>query len=301
MAEAPIFTIKNASVTFGIKQLFCNIEMYINRGDKIALVGRNGSGKSTLLKVIAREIEADDAVYFVQPATKISYMPQEQDFSQYATLRDVVISGLKDKNPENEYKADILIEQLEILQKQSPKTASGGELKKAALAKALISEPDILLLDEPTNHLDLKGREALIDALNQYNGSVILITHDFHILQCVCDTLWIVSNKTCKKFDGDLEDYRKILLDEKPAEKLKHKEESAAPKEKKMSKSSLSFKIKKVEETLAKLYEEQKETEEKIASGGANTDYAGLNRRLNEILKETEEQESLWDTYSEQM
>lgn len=178
---------------------------------------------------------------------------------------------------------------------------SGGQRTRIAFLKLLLSKPDILLLDEPTNHLDLKGREALIDALNQYNGSVILITHDFHILQCVCDTLWIVRNKTCKKFDGDLEDYRKILLDEKPAEKLKHKEESAAPKEKKMSKSSLSFKIKKVEETLAKLYEEQKETEEKIAAGGANTDYAALNRRLNEILKETEEQESLWDTYSEQM
>ena len=192
MAEAPIFTIKNASVTFGIKQLFCNIEMYINRGDKIALVGRNGSGKSTLLKVIAREIEADDAVYFVQPATKISYMPQEQDFSQYATLRDVVISGLKDKNPENEYKADILIEQLEILQKQSPKTASGGELKKAALAKALISEPDILLLDEPTNHLDIKTIEKLEKFIIDFPGAVILISHDRTFLEHTSKTtIWL--------------------------------------------------------------------------------------------------------------
>ena len=192
MAEAPIFTIKNASVTFGIKQLFCNIEMYINRGDKIALVGRNGSGKSTLLKVIARKIEADDAVYFVQPATKISYMPQEQDFSQYATLRDVVISGLKDKNPENEYKADILIEQLEILQKQSPKTASGGELKKAALAKALISEPDILLLDEPTNHLDIKTIEKLEKFIIDFPGAVILISHDRTFLEHTSKTtIWL--------------------------------------------------------------------------------------------------------------
>ncbi len=192
MAEAPIFTIKNASVTFGIKQLFCNIEMYINRGDKIALVGRNGSGKSTLLKVIAREIEADEAVYFVQPATKISYMPQEQDFSQYATLRDVVLSGLKDKNSENEYKADILIEQLEILQKQSPKTASGGELKKAALAKALISEPDILLLDEPTNHLDIKTIEKLEKFIIDFPGAVILISHDRTFLEHTSKTtIWL--------------------------------------------------------------------------------------------------------------
>jgi len=181
------------------------------------------------------------------------------------------------------------------------KKLSGGEKVRLVLAKICLAKPHILLLDEPTNHLDLKGREALIEALNQYNGSVILITHDFHILQCVCDTLWIVQNKTCKKFDGDLEDYRKLLLDEKPAEKTKRKEETAPAKEKKISKSSLSFKMKKVEETLSKLYAEQKETEEKIAAGGANTDYADLNRRLNEILKETEEQESLWDTYSEQM
>jgi len=192
MVDAPVLTIKNASVTFGIKPLFCDIELYINRGDKIALVGRNGSGKSTLLKVISRELEADNEQYFVQPATKISYMPQEQDFSQYETLRDIVLSGLENRTADNEYKADILIEQLEILQNQSSKTASGGELKKAALAKALINEPDILLLDEPTNHLDIKTIEKLEKFIIDFAGAVILISHDRTFLEHTSKaTFWL--------------------------------------------------------------------------------------------------------------
>ena len=97
--EPPIMTIKGAKLSFGTNHLFTDVELYINRGDKICLVGRNGSGKSTLLKVIAGDIEADDGEIFIQPGTKISYMPQDPDFSAYKTLRDVVLSGLgEDEN-----------------------------------------------------------------------------------------------------------------------------------------------------------------------------------------------------------
>ena len=178
MFEPPILTIKDARLSFGTNELFTNVELYINRGDKISLVGRNGCGKSTLLKVIARDIEPDAGDIFVQPGVKVSYMPQDPDFSGFETLRDVVLSGLPKHERTQEYRADILIEQFDIRDKQKPEQSSGGERKKAALAKALICEPDILLLDEPTNHLDMPTIEKLEKIIADFRGAVILISHD---------------------------------------------------------------------------------------------------------------------------
>lgn len=178
MFEPPILTIKGARLSFGTNELFTNVELYINRGDKISLVGRNGCGKSTLLKVIARDIEPDAGEIFVQPGVKVSYMPQDPDFSGYATLREVVLSGLPEHERGQEYRADILIEQFDIRAEQSPEQSSGGERKKAALAKALSNEPDILLLDEPTNHLDMPTIEKLEKIIADFRGAVILISHD---------------------------------------------------------------------------------------------------------------------------
>lgn len=178
MFEPPILTIKGTRLSFGTNELFTNVELYINRGDKISLVGRNGCGKSTLLKVIARDIEPDAGEIFVQPGVKVSYMPQDPDFSGYATLREVVLSGLPEYERGQEYRADILIEQFDIRAAQSPEQSSGGERKKAALAKALINEPDILLLDEPTNHLDMPTIEKLEKIIADFRGAVILISHD---------------------------------------------------------------------------------------------------------------------------
>ena len=178
MFEPPILTIKGARLSFGTNELFTNVELYINLGDKISLVGRNGCGKSTLLKVIARDIEPDAGEIFVQPGVKVSYMPQDPDFSGYATLREVVLSGLPEHERGQEYRADILIEQFDIRAAQSPEQSSGGERKKAALAKALINEPDILLLDEPTNHLDMPTIEKLEKIIADFRGAVILISHD---------------------------------------------------------------------------------------------------------------------------
>ncbi len=190
--EPPIMTIKGAKLSFGSNQLFSNVELYINRGDKICLVGRNGSGKSTLLKVISGVIEADDGEIFIQPGIKISYMPQDPDFSNFKTLREVVLSGLDDEQKNQEYKADMLIEQFSIRENQDPEQSSGGERKKAALAKALIGEPDILLLDEPTNHLDMPTIEKLEKIITDFRGAVIVISHDRMFLSNVSKTtFWL--------------------------------------------------------------------------------------------------------------
>lgn len=189
---APIYTIKDAHLSFGLHPLFTGLDLFIKRGDKTCLIGRNGSGKSTLLKVIAGMIEPDRAEIFIQPGIKISYMPQESDFSGYTSLKEVILSGLDSGQTADTYKADILIQQLDIDADQDPSKASGGERKKASLARALIGDPDILLLDEPTNHLDIETIEKLEEIINTFAGAVIIISHDRSFLNHIStSTIWL--------------------------------------------------------------------------------------------------------------
>ncbi len=191
--DVPIYTLREISLTFGVRPLFTSVSLNICRGDKICLIGRNGSGKSTLLKIISGVLEPDNGEIFIQPATKVSYMEQESDFSKFQTLREAVLSGLEEKDREKEaYKADIWIKKFAIDENLSPLTASGGEVKKAALAKALISEPDILLLDEPTNHLDITTIEKLEEIIKNFAGAVVVISHDRSFLTHISNaSLWL--------------------------------------------------------------------------------------------------------------
>lgn len=191
--EPPVYTLKNIRLRFGTNELFRGIELYINRGDKISLVGRNGCGKSTLLKIIAGIQEPDDGEIFIQPNTSVGYMPQDADLSGYNTLREVVLSGLKKENRDTQaYKAQMLIDQLDIAEEQNPETSSGGERRKATLAKALVGEPDILLLDEPTNHLDMPTIEFLEKLIAAYPGAVVVISHDRRFLCNISKTtFWL--------------------------------------------------------------------------------------------------------------
>lgn len=192
VVEAPIYTIRGAKLSFGLNPLFTDVDLYINRGDKICLVGRNGCGKSTLLKVIAREIEPDEADFFIQPGIRIGYMPQEPDFTGFKTLREVVEAGLSKEEKNQTYRADRLIEYFAINENQNPEQSSGGERRKAALARSLIGEPDILLLDEPTNHLDITTIEKLEDLIKKFNGAVIVISHDRMFLDHISQTtFWL--------------------------------------------------------------------------------------------------------------
>lgn len=218
--DAPVYTIKNAHLQFGERPLFTGLELYLNKGKKYCLVGRNGSGKSTLLKVIAGLTQADRAETFLQPGTIVSYMAQEDELSGFSTLRDVVLSGLGEHQTDSAYKADILIEQLGIAGGADPRTASGGERKKAALARALVNEPDILLLDEPTNHLDITTIEKLEDILSKFTGALIVISHDRAFLKHVCDgIIWLdrgIARTLNKGFDA-FEDWRDAVYEQEEA------------------------------------------------------------------------------------
>ncbi len=185
----PILTLKNIELRFSESPLFTDVEMNVSKGDKICLVGRNGSGKSTLMKVVAGIIEPDDGEMYIEPGVSVSYMMQEPDLSGFDNLLDYILSGINspeysDFDKENlRFMADGFVKELGINISQHPKKCSGGEIRRAALARAFIDNPDIMLLDEPTNHLDLSAIFWLEKQIKNYNGAVIIISHDRSFLE----------------------------------------------------------------------------------------------------------------------
>jgi ATP-binding cassette subfamily F protein uup len=192
-------------------------------------VGRNGSGKSTLLKIAAGLTEADAGTRFAQPGATIRYLPQEPDLSGYATTRDYVEAGL---NPhEDPNRAFYLLGNLGLDGTENPATLSGGEARRAALARTLAPRPDILLLDEPTNHLDVKAIEWLEDELKSARGALILISHDRRFLENLSRaTIWLDRGKTHRLEKGfaSFEAWRDEMLEKEEIERHKLERRIAA-------------------------------------------------------------------------
>ncbi|MFN4124598.1 ABC-F family ATP-binding cassette domain-containing protein [Pannonibacter indicus] len=186
----PLLILRDIHLTFGATPLLTGAELSVSEGDRLCLVGRNGSGKSTLLKIAAGMIEADKGEIFVQPGRTIRYLPQEPDLSAYETVLDYVTAGLAPGD--DPYRAPYLLEVLGLNGKEDPKSLSGGEARRAALARTLAPEPDILLLDEPTNHLDLPAIEWLETELKSLRSAIVLISHDRRFLENLSRaTVWI--------------------------------------------------------------------------------------------------------------
>ena len=186
----PLLHLRDIALTFGGTPLLTSAELQVGEGDRIGLVGRNGCGKSTLLKIAAGMIEADSGERFVQPGRTIRYLPQEPDLSAHETVLDYASAGLA---PGDEpYRVQYLLEVLGLTGNESPAALSGGEKRRAALARTLAPEPDILLLDEPTNHLDLPAIEWLEGELASMKSALVLISHDRRFLSDLTRaTVWI--------------------------------------------------------------------------------------------------------------
>ncbi len=189
MAAAPILSWEGLGLNQGTHWLFQGLDLQIGPRDRLALIGRNGAGKTTLLKLIAGTVDADKGTRSVQPGTRVVTLEQDPFFTGYETLMDFALSG-KDAPPRHEVES--IAGQLGIDLSRKADSASGGERRRAALARALASEPDLLLLDEPTNHLDLAAIEWLESWLQRYNGAFVVISHDRTFLERLTKaTLWL--------------------------------------------------------------------------------------------------------------
>src|ERR1700749_3461918 len=186
----PLIQLKDLKLPFGGPPLLAGVELSVSSGERVCLIGRNGSGKSTLLKIAAGLVEPDGGSRFVQPGATIRYLPQEPDFAGFATTLAYVEAGLGPGD--DRHAARYLLEQLGLNGDEDPTKLSGGEGRRAALARVLAPEPDILLLDEPTNHLDLTTIEWLEGELNSRRCALVLISHDRRFLTNLSrSTAWL--------------------------------------------------------------------------------------------------------------
>ena len=219
----PLISIDNGSVGYDGKPVLKNLNLRLDQDDRIALLGANGQGKSTLSKLIADRIQLIDGEYDKSNKLKVGFFAQHQ--------LDELVKGetpiqhmmrMKPSEPIHDLRArlgtaginaDVANNKVELL--------SGGQKARLLMVIAAIEDPHILILDEPTNHLDIESREALVLALNQFKGAVILVSHDSHLVEMVADRLWLVQDGEVNAYDGDMEEYKKMLLSGKPAKSKK--------------------------------------------------------------------------------
>jgi ATP-binding cassette subfamily F protein uup len=189
MARAPLLQLSGISLTFGGNPLLEDLDLVVQPGDRLALVGRNGSGKSTLMKVMAGLVEPDRGLRVVPPGVTVGYMEQDPDLSGHATLGDFAASGLP---PGEDYRVPMVAEGLRFRPETPVAIASGGERRRAALAKLMAEAPELMLLDEPTNHLDIQAIEWLEAQLLDTRTAFVMISHDRAFLRALSRaTLWI--------------------------------------------------------------------------------------------------------------
>ena len=221
MARAPLLQLSDISLTFGGEPVFADLSLVVQPGDRVALVGRNGSGKSTLMKVMAGLVEPDQGTRVVTPGITVGYMEQDPQMEGFTTLGEYAASGL---DPSESYKVEIAGEGLKFDPARPIATASGGERRRAALAKLMAEAPELMLLDEPTNHLDIEAIAWLEAELSNTRAAFVLISHDRAFLRALTRaTLWIDRGAVRRQetgFDG-FEAWRDKVWDEEDMQRHK--------------------------------------------------------------------------------
>jgi ATP-binding cassette subfamily F protein 3 len=228
-ASPPLITFQKAAVGYEAgKPILSNITLRIDPDDRIALLGKNGNGKSTFAKLLAEKLELMGGTTVRAKKLDVGYFAQHQLEELDPTLTPVqTLARLRPKLTEQQLRSKLGSIGL-TADKALTKVGqlSGGERARLMLALAVLDAPNLLILDEPTNHLDIDAREELLTALNDFEGAVILVSHDRRLIETTADRLWLVANGGVHPFDGDLEDYRRFLLSgEEPQPR-----EEAAPK-----------------------------------------------------------------------
>lgn len=192
MAGRLVLSVQEAYVRYADKVVFEDLSFNIVDDDKICLIGKNGAGKSTLMNLITGKREPDGGKLWQMPGTQVGFLQQEISFAPMQTVYDYVFEGLLEENQSdmNAYKVEMVLQPLDLDIKEKMGNLSGGQLRRVALARALVEEPDILLLDEPTNHLDLDVIAWLEDYLRSYRGAVVCISHDRAFLNAISNKVF---------------------------------------------------------------------------------------------------------------
>ncbi len=279
-AAPPIIRLEKASVGYEPgKPILKNLDLRIDPDDRLALLGANGNGKSTFAKLISDRLKIDDGTINRANKLKIAFFAQHQLDELRPNENPVEhVRPLMPDAPEAKVRARVAQMGLGTEKMDIPaKSLSGGEKARLLLGLATFEGPHLLILDEPTNHLDIDSREALVHAINDYEGAVLLISHDRHLIEACVDRLWLVHDGTCKSYDGDLEDYRRLLLasrnspDSTAREKATNGEANLAAEkrrssaEKRKEQAPLRRKIQAAERDMDKIRERLAKMDEKLA------------------------------------
>ncbi|WP_422014500.1 ABC-F family ATP-binding cassette domain-containing protein [Reyranella sp.] len=294
--SSPIETLDDVSVGYPDGPLVLrNLDLRIDMEDRIALLGQNGNGKSTFIRLLSQRLEPREGQLKKTPKLRVGYFSQDQeeglDFE--ATPFDHMARALGPGAGEAKVRAQLgRFGFSRDRANLKVGVMSGGEKTRLLLALATRTAPHMLLLDEPTNHLDMDARASLVDAINDFEGAVVLVSHDTHLVKMVADALWVVQGGTVKAFDGDIDEYQAKLLKErgarppkaeKPADAGSKKDQRKAAADNRTNKAPLKKAVDSAEKMLARLTEQLNGVLAKLADPAI---YAGPASVVTELQKE---------------
>jgi ATP-binding cassette, subfamily F, member 3 len=301
----PILALDRAAVGYDGVPVLRNVSVAIDTDDRIALLGANGNGKSTLAKLLAGRLDAMSGELRRGPNLRVGYFAQhqEEELARGETPLEHMARALP-RATATQVRAQLARFGLDADRAETPVSdLSGGERARLLLALATREAPHLLILDEPTNHLDIDAREALVKALADFQGAVLLITHDPHLVELVADRLWLVADGTVQPFDGDLDSYRALLAERtRPAVKAEagsRREDRRERAEARAALAPLRRQARAAEQRLAKLAEERAALEHLLAdpalySSGRVAEIAATNARLAKLERLVEKAEAEW-------
>ena len=297
----PIINLEGAAVGYGGPPVLKKLTLRIDQDDRIALLGRNGEGKSTLSKLLAGKLKPAEGKMVQSSKLRIGYFAQHQ--VDELNIDETPLHHLLRLRPaESQPRLRARLAGFGLMADQAETVVgrlSGGQKARLSLLLATIDAPHLLILDEPTNHLDMESREALVEALVEYPGAVVLVSHDMHLLSLVADRLWLVKGGAVTPYFDDLEAYRRQLLagddDAKPAAKLVEKPKKASKDEVAL----LRAEVKKCEERLGKIDEMRDRLAKKLADPALyEADRIGeletWNRKYAEVMAALDKAEAMW-------
>lgn len=309
---SPLVNMENVSAGYGDKVILKRLNLSIDNGDRIALLGVNGNGKSTFAKLLSGRLQPLGGEMRRTPKLKVGYFAQHQ--TEELPLEKTAAEYMATLMPEaDETKVRAHLARFGLGKEKALtriSLLSGGEKARLLFAAMTRNAPELLILDEPTNHLDMEARDALVEALNEYAGSVILITHDLHLIELVADDLWLVDKGGCRPYDGDLDDYKELLLSVRVSPEEK-KTVAAAEKEKQQAKEAaaaarnnlreLKSRLRRIETELERQTALKTSLENKFQEQLSTDEIIQTQKELNAVAEKIEALETEWLEIGEQL